>query len=56
VTSWSPDSWKEKPYAQDVAYEDPAALAAAIVKLRDLPPLVTSWEVERLKQLVVDAQ
>jgi 3-deoxy-7-phosphoheptulonate synthase len=56
VSGWSPDSWKEKPYAQDVAYEDPEALAAAIAKLRDLPPLVTSWEVERLKRLVAEAQ
>ena len=54
--SWSIDSWKQKPYAQDVPYEDPAALETAVTKLRSLPPLVTSWEVERLKRLVADAQ
>jgi 3-deoxy-7-phosphoheptulonate synthase len=39
-----------------VAYEDPVALDAAVTRLRDLPPLVTSWEVERLKTLLAEAQ
>ena len=30
-------------------YDDPEALAAAVARLRQLPPLVTSWEIERLK-------
>lgn len=54
--SWNPDSWKDKPYAQDVAYEDPNALEGVLEKLRSLPPLVTSWEVEKLKGLVAEAQ
>ena len=54
--AWSVDSWKEKKYAQDVSYDDPAALAATVEKLRQLPPLVTSWEVLRLKELVAEAQ
>jgi 3-deoxy-7-phosphoheptulonate synthase len=53
---WTPQSWKDKPLAQDVAYDDPAALEAALAKLRELPPLVTSWEVERLKHHVAEAQ
>jgi 3-deoxy-7-phosphoheptulonate synthase len=53
---WSPESWKSKPAAQEVHYEDPAEVEAAVAKLRALPPLVTSWEVERLKHLVADAQ
>ncbi len=53
---WSPDSWREKPYAQDVPYEDSAALTAAITKLKSLPPLVTSWEVEKLKGVIAEAQ
>ena len=53
---WSPTSWKEKKHAQDVSYDDPAALAATVEKLRSLPPLVTSWEVLRLKELVAEAQ
>jgi 3-deoxy-7-phosphoheptulonate synthase len=54
--SWHPDSWRTKPIAQDVVYDDPSALEAAVLKLRELPPLVTSWEVERLKEQVADAQ
>ncbi len=54
--SWHVDSWKDKPHAQDVSYEDPSALAAVVQKLRTLPPLVTSWEVERLKAQVAEAQ
>lgn len=54
--SWHADSWKDKPHAQDVSYDDPAALAAVVAKLKALPPLVTSWEVERLKAQVAEAQ
>lgn len=50
------ESWKNKPHAQDVAYDDPVALERTVARLRELPPLVTSWEVEKLKQLVADAQ
>jgi 3-deoxy-7-phosphoheptulonate synthase len=53
---WSPESWKEKPEAQRVAYEDEAALTQAVSELRAMPPLVTSWEVERLKSFIADAQ
>jgi 3-deoxy-7-phosphoheptulonate synthase len=53
---WSPESWKSKPEAQRVAYDDEAALAQAVGELRAMPPLVTSWEVERLKSFIADAQ
>lgn len=53
---WSPESWKSKAYAQEVAYEDTSALEAAVAKLRALPPLVTSWEIERLKTQLGEAQ
>ena len=56
MSSWHADSWKDKPHAQDVSYDDPAALAAVVAKLKMLPPLVTSWEVERLKEQVAEAQ
>jgi 3-deoxy-7-phosphoheptulonate synthase len=54
--SWSPGSWKEKAEAQAIVYDDPAALEAASGRLQELPPLVTSWEIERLKRLLADAQ
>ncbi|MEM6533829.1 MAG: 3-deoxy-7-phosphoheptulonate synthase class II [Myxococcota bacterium] len=53
---WSPDSWTEKTARQLPVYQDPAALEAALAKLRSLPPLVTSWEIERLKSYIADAQ
>ena len=52
---WSPSSWRDKPLAQAVTYEDPQALEDALARLRALPPLVTSWEIERLKQQLQDA-
>ncbi|MDB4941735.1 MAG: 2-keto-3-deoxy-D-arabino-heptulosonate-7-phosphate synthase [Labilithrix sp.] len=54
--TWTIDSWKGKPLAQEVAYDDPAALTKVVGTLRDLPPLVTSWEIERLKKAVAEAQ
>jgi 3-deoxy-7-phosphoheptulonate synthase len=54
--SWSVDSWRTKVDAQAVDYPDAAALESATARLRAMPPLVTSWEIERLKQLLAEAQ
>jgi 3-deoxy-7-phosphoheptulonate synthase len=56
LEQWTPHSWKSKADAQAVEYPDPSALAAACSRLRELPPLVTSWEIERLKRLIAEAQ
>ena len=56
TTPWTPDSWRAKVDAQAIAYDDAAALDAACKRLRELPPLVTSWEVSRLRTLLADAQ
>ena len=56
VTLWTPETWKGFPLQQDVPYEDEEALAAVEKKLRTHPPLVTSWEVEKLKELVARIQ
>ncbi len=53
---WSPETWKDCPLEQDVTYEDQEELAAVTRKLAALPPLVTSWEVEKLKGLCAEAQ
>jgi 3-deoxy-7-phosphoheptulonate synthase len=53
--NWSPDSWQRKTAAQQPAYPDSAALQAVLSQLRRLPPLVTSWEIERLKTQLADA-
>ncbi len=39
-----------------MAYDDPKELARVTEKLHELPPLVTSWEIEKLKSLVAEAQ
>jgi 3-deoxy-7-phosphoheptulonate synthase len=55
-TDWSVDSWRTKPIAQAIEYEDELELDFVKGKLRKLPPLVTSWEIEELKQLIAEAQ
>ena len=52
---WTPDSWRTKSDSQAIAYEA-KALESACARLRDLPPLVTSWEIGRLKALLAEAQ
>lgn len=56
ASDWSPDSWRARPLAQAIDYPDPARLDACVRQLRDLPPLVTSWEIERLKREIAEAQ
>ena len=56
MTDWSPNSWTTKRAAQDILYEDREELAEAKDALGRLPPLVTSFEVERLKSLLAEAQ
>ncbi len=55
AAAWSPTSWREKPIQQAVPYDDPAALQRAIERISAYPPLVTSWEIERLRARIADA-
>lgn len=52
---WTPWSWQGKPAAQQPVYPDRAALEAVLKQLARLPPLVTSWEIENLKQQLAGA-
>src|SRR5689334_2038464 len=52
---WSPSSWQSKPARQQPVYPDPKALRHVLTQLGCLPPLVTSWEIERLKDQLGDA-
>jgi 3-deoxy-7-phosphoheptulonate synthase len=52
---WSPGSWRAKPAAQQPVYPRAEDLARVAGELRSLPPLVTSWEVERLKSQLAEA-
>jgi len=55
MTNWTPTSWQEKPTTQQPTYADQTALDASVAALSDLPPLVSSWEVETLKKQLADA-
>jgi 3-deoxy-7-phosphoheptulonate synthase len=56
MAAWSPTSFRSRPMEQGITYPDAAALETVITRLRTLPPLVTSWEIERLKTLLAEAQ
>jgi len=55
MAQWTPTSWQNKPAGQQPAYPDEEALQSAVAHLSSLPPLVTSWEVERLKSQLAEA-
>ncbi len=55
MAEWTPSSWQNRPAGQQPAYPDNGALAGAVAQLASLPPLVTSWEVERLKTQLAEA-
>jgi len=48
--NWSPDSWRKRTATQQAKYPDSQKLAQVIRDISKLPPLVTSWEVESLKE------
>jgi len=53
---WNPVSWQTRPAQQQPSYRDPQALADAVAHLSRLPPIVVSWEVERLREELASAQ
>ena len=55
MTDWTPPSWRQHPASQQPTYPDPVRVDKAIGKLSSLPPLVTSWEIERLKSQLAEA-
>ncbi len=54
-TQWQPYSWQKKTALQQPAYPSRTALRNVISRLSELPPLVTSWEIEFLKDELADA-
>ena len=56
MRDWRPGSWRDYPALQQATYPDEEALAAALAKLADLPPLVTSWEILSLREQIAEAQ
>ena len=55
-SEWHPESWQSKPAAQQATYPNQDELDGAVSDLRRLPPLVTSWEVDSLKEHIAKAQ
>jgi 3-deoxy-7-phosphoheptulonate synthase len=55
-TDWHPASWSKFTASQQATYPDQAELERTIAELSRLPPLVTSWEVDALKDHIGRAQ
>jgi 3-deoxy-7-phosphoheptulonate synthase len=55
MAEWSPTSWQSQLAKQLPTYPDAARVQEVVDELRTLPPLVTSWEVERLKTQLGEA-
>lgn len=53
---WRPDSWQDRPVVQQPSYPDPDDLVQVLKKLAELPPLVTSWEVNALHSQLARAE
>jgi 3-deoxy-7-phosphoheptulonate synthase len=56
LSDWHPASWQTREAAQQPTYPDLAKLEQAVSRLSRLPPIVTSWEVEVLKDKLAAAQ
>src|SRR5215218_2290703 len=54
-SNWSPTSWQSLPATQQPVYPDSERLQQVLHELSWLPPLVTSWEIERLKAQLAEA-
>src|SRR2546430_4624313 len=53
-SDWTPSSWTGKPIKQEVVYQDKKAFTQATEKLKRLPPLVTPYEIVKLKNCLRD--
>jgi 3-deoxy-7-phosphoheptulonate synthase len=54
--AWQPASWQGKKAQQQPTYEDATALARAVADLSRLPPIVVSWEVDKLRSQLAAAE
>ncbi|MFA6303685.1 MAG: 3-deoxy-7-phosphoheptulonate synthase class II [Legionella sp.] len=55
MQNWSLTSWLERPYLQAATYADQKQLQKVVKQLSNLPPLVTSGEIKRLKKSIAMA-
>jgi 3-deoxy-7-phosphoheptulonate synthase len=54
TSNWTPFSWRARRIDQAVAYPSEDAVFDVVSKLSKLPPLVTSWEVEKLRSQLAE--
>jgi len=55
-SNWKPDGWQDRPAIQQPTYADAEHLRRVVERLGELPPLVTSWEIEALRDKIAAAQ
>jgi len=55
IREWTPDSWRSLRATQQPEYPDSGKLESVLQQLAELPPLVTSWEVDRLRTRLAEA-
>ena len=55
MQKWSPTSWLKFSYLQSASYTDQKQLNKVVEQLSQLPPLVTSGEIKRLKKNIAQA-
>ncbi len=55
-SAWKPASWQSRSATQQPTYADAAHVSRVVERLSQLPPLVTSWEIEALREKITVAQ
>jgi len=55
MAPWTAQSWRSRTALQQPDYPDQAALQRVLGELRELPPLVTSWEIMLLRERLAAA-
>ena len=56
TSSWHPASWQGRKAQQQPTYDDPVALEKVVSDLARLPPVVVSWEVDKLRERLAKVQ
>ena len=56
AADWHPATWQSREAAQQPTYRSRAEFDDVLAQLARLPPIVTTWEVERLKTQLASAQ
>jgi 3-deoxy-7-phosphoheptulonate synthase len=56
ATSWHPASWQSRKAAQQPVYDDATAVSRVVAELARLPPIVVSWEIEKLRERLAAVQ